>query len=133
MKIFKSPQKVLILFLSILVALSSIFIVRLEIKAASFQTQWEEHQKSLKANEDVLVKLKMFGRYTGNSVLKVGTAEIVLQSGNIQSDYSWFQVDPNSILIQTKGSIKIEAVGDIDITSKNGNVNINGKKVNLNE
>jgi hypothetical protein len=32
-----------------------------------------------------------------------------------------------------KNDISIEAVGDINITSKNGNVNINGMKVSLNE
>ena len=32
-----------------------------------------------------------------------------------------------------KNKLEIEVVGDINITSKNGNVNINGKKVNLNE
>ncbi len=133
MKILKSPQKTLIIFLTSIIIVSFFFIVRLEIKAANLQTQWEKHQESLKNNEDVLVMLNVFGRYTGNSVLKVGTAEIILQSGKVQSDYSWLQVDPNNILIETKGSIQIEAMGDIDITSKNGNVNINGKKVNLNE
>ncbi len=32
-----------------------------------------------------------------------------------------------------KNKLEIDVVGDINITSKNGNVNINGKKVNLNE
>ncbi len=32
-----------------------------------------------------------------------------------------------------KNSLEIDVVGDINITSKNDNVNINGKKVNLNE
>ena len=32
-----------------------------------------------------------------------------------------------------KNSLEICVVGDINITSNNGNVNINGKKVNLNE
>ena len=32
-----------------------------------------------------------------------------------------------------KNNLEIEVVGDINITSKNGNVNINGKKVSLNE
>jgi hypothetical protein len=32
-----------------------------------------------------------------------------------------------------KNKLDIDVVGDINITSKNGNVNINGKKVNLNE
>jgi hypothetical protein len=38
-----------------------------------------------------------------------------------------------SIIKMEGDNIKIEAVGDINITSKNGNVNINGKKVSLNE
>ena len=62
MKILKSPQKVLILFLSVFVILSAIFIVRLEIKAASLQSRLDEHHKSLGKNEDVLSDLKIFMR-----------------------------------------------------------------------
>ena len=49
------------------------------------------------------------------------------------SDKSWFNVSNNSILIDSNGSLEIEAKGDISIKSLNGDVNINGKKVNLNE
>jgi len=38
-----------------------------------------------------------------------------------------------TILKLVDDKIQMEAVGDISITSKNGNVNINGKKVSLNE
>ena len=39
----------------------------------------------------------------------------------------------NSKITMEDDDITFEAEGDINITSKNGNVNINGKKVNLNE
>ena len=38
-----------------------------------------------------------------------------------------------TILKLVDDKIQMEADGDINITSKNGNVNINGKKVSLNE
>ena len=227
MKIFKSPQRVLILFLSVFLILSSIFIVRLEIKAASLQSQWEKHQKSLKANDDTLEGLKLFYRSAGQSVIKIQDNDILLAA----PDFTWvivskgkFTVDADDIwlgstnerhlgydskknltyldnddakvvlgdiatsggkehgiLIESKygdsevfitdkrieitgtgsdgdysldiwpdkkyvrisqgksfvqlikDNIEVEAQGDINITSKNGNVNIKGKKVNLNE
>jgi hypothetical protein len=128
MKLFKSPQKFLIIFLTSIIIVSFVFIVRLEIKAANLQTQWEEHQKSLKANEDVLMQLETFRRYVGNNLLKMDNKNIDLISGK-----SWLGVSNDNVRIESQGSLLIEATGDINITSKNGNVNIKGKKVNLNE
>ena len=128
MKLLKSPQKVLILFLSVLIVTSFIMIVRLESKAASLQTQWEKHQESLKNNTDVLMQLESFRRYVEKNLLKMDIIGI-----DLISDKSWFNVSNNSILIDSNGSLEIAAKGDISIKSLNGDVNINGKKVNLNE
>jgi len=128
MKLLKSPQKTLIIFLTSIIIVSFFFIVRLEIKAASLQTQWKEHQKSLKANEDVLMQLETFRRQIGKSTLKIDISGIDLISGN-----SWLHVGNDGVSIKSGGDIDLKATDDINIASKNGNVNINGKKVNLNE
>ena len=128
MKFIKSPQKTLIIFLTSIIIVSFFFIVRLEIKAANLQTQWEKHQESLKKNEDVLMQLETFRRYVGNNLLKMDTKGFDLTSGK-----SWLHISEDWVFIESKKSIKIEALDDINITSTNGNVNINGKKVNLNE
>jgi len=128
MKLLKSPQKTLIIFLTSIIIVSFFFIVRLEIKAANLQTQWEKHQESLKNNTDVLMQLESFRRYVEKNLLKMDINGI-----DLISDKSWFNVSNNSILIDSNGSLEIEAKGDISIKSLNGDVNINGKKVNLNE
>ena len=101
MKILKSPQKVLILFFSVLIVVSFIMIVRLEGKAASLQSRLDEHHKSLKQNEDVLSKLKVFQRmvqvngiylddkivgfFTGKSRLDMTDDKVILSSdGDIE-------------------------------------------------
>ena len=128
MRLIKSPQKTLIIFLTSIIIVSFFFIVRLEIKAANLQTQWEKHQESLKNNTDVLMQLESFRRYVEKNLLKMDINGI-----DLISDKSWFNVSNNSILIDSNGSLEIEAKGDISIKSLNGDVNINGKKVNLNE
>ncbi|MBT8386650.1 MAG: hypothetical protein KJO12_04500 [Ignavibacteria bacterium] len=227
MKILKSPQKVLILFLTGLVIISFFMIVRLEGKAASLQSQWEEHQKSLKKNKDVLENLDVFSRFVKKNNIKVDGNNVlltadntwviagndyfkVITSGDIElgSDtdkylgydsqkkltyinYDGAQVTAGNItvagkkyngvllrsangntqLVMTdkglsiatvgkdgeyrfdlkpeasiykitngksefvfeKNKLNIDVDGDINITSKNGNVNIKGKKLNLNE
>ena len=102
MKILKSPQKVLILFLSVFLILSSIFIVRLELKAASLKSQWDEHQKSLKNNKDILAKLDVFGRYVKQNVIKVDGNAIQIMAGQ-----SSVILDNNTVNIETKGDITI--------------------------
>jgi hypothetical protein len=101
MKILKSPQKVLILFLSVLIVISFIMIVRLEGKAANLQSRLDEHHKSLKQNEDVLSNLKVFQRmvqvngiylddkivgfFTGKSRLDMTDDKVILSSdGDIE-------------------------------------------------
>ena len=128
MKLLKFPQKTLIIFLTSIIIVSFFFIVRLEIKAASLQTQWEEHQKSLKNNRDVLTQLESFRRQVTKSTLKIDISGIDLISGN-----SWLHVSNDGVSIKSGGSLDLEAKDEINITSKNGNVNINGKKVSLNE
>jgi hypothetical protein len=66
MKFFKSSQRFIIVFLTLFIVVCCFFIVRLEIKAANLQSRWDEHQKSLKNNEDVLDKLEWFSRSTKN-------------------------------------------------------------------
>jgi len=100
MKLFKSPQKILILFLSVLIVISFFMIVRLEGKAASLQSRLDEHHKSLKQNEDVLSNLKVFQRmiqvngiyldnklvgfFAGNSRLDMTNDEVKLSSDDIE-------------------------------------------------
>lgn len=62
MKSLKSPQRVVLIFLTSFIVVCCFFIIRLEIKAANLQSRWDEHQKSLKINEDVLYDLNKFTR-----------------------------------------------------------------------
>jgi len=64
MKAFKSPQRVTIVFLTLFIMLCCFLVIRLEIKAANLQSRWDEHQKSLKQNEDILDELNWFIRST---------------------------------------------------------------------
>ncbi|MGB5892745.1 MAG: hypothetical protein WBG58_01110 [Ignavibacteriaceae bacterium] len=132
MKFIKSPQKTLIIFLTSIIIVGFFFIVRLEIKAANLQTQWEKHQESLKNNKDILQHLESFYRSVGMNTIKFDKSDFMVVCSSLHS-HSRVDIDSKSISITTKGTIEIEASGDIDITSKNGNVNIKGKKVNLNE
>ncbi len=81
MKLLKSPKNTLIIFLTSIIIVSFFFIVRLEIKAANLQTQWEKHQESLKKNEDVLTQLESFRRQVTKSTLKIDISGIDLISG----------------------------------------------------
>ncbi len=128
MKLLKSPKNTLIIFLTSIIIVSFFFIVRLEIKAANLQTQWEKHQESLKKNKDSLAKLEVFARYVGKGVIKLDNSGIILNYSD-----SWLYLGTDEAYIETKGKLRMEASGDIYITSTNGNVNIKGKKVNLNE
>ena len=128
MKLLKSPQKTLIIFLTSIIVVSFFFIVKLEIKAANLQTQWEEHEKSLKKNEDILTQLSSFRRQVTKSTLKIDISGIDIISGN-----SWLHVSNDGVSIRSGGDIDLETTNDINITSTKGNVNINGKRVNLNE
>jgi hypothetical protein len=133
MKLLKSPKNTLIIFLTSIIIVSFFFIVRLEIKAANLQTQWEKHQESLKNNADVLENLERFYRIVGMNLIKLDKSTFSAICGDVQSAHSWLNMDSKFISLTTEGTLQIEASGDIDITSKNGNVNIKGKKVNLNE
>ena len=107
MKFIKSLQKVLIIILAIIVVSSCIFIIKLEIKAANLQTQWEEHQKSLKKNEDVLQNLKIFSRFVKKNTVKVDDNNILLISGD-----TWFVISNEEVNISTKGKIELGGVTD---------------------
>lgn len=215
MKILKSPQKVLILLLTVFVIASSIFIVRLEIKAASLQSRLDEHHKSLEKNKDILENLDFFIRKIKSNGISIDDKKVVISAdkstlelkndwielgissdillacspnllgmqfksnkialGNVGSEQGIFMYggsgDNNFLVIQDeaiamgvkglkdgplqfevrpkigtihmaqgqcliklhKNNVDITTPGDINITSTNGNVNIKGKKVNLNE
>jgi len=113
MKSFKSPQRVIIILLTSFIVLCCFFIVRLEIKAASLQSQWDEHQKSLKNNEDVLNNLDQFNREIKNN-----GPEIQLTKNNIslRNELTWFSMDFD----------KIKAVCDGDISFGNNSNNYFG-------
>jgi len=221
MKSFKSPQKVLILFLSVLIVISFIMIVRLEGKAASLKSRLDEHHKSLEKNKDVLENLDSFtrkiknngitingnkiklstdksslelgkdmmtlgassdvffeydhkrdliamknksqyivigklgdkgkevetvhisGGSKGKQMLVIEDEAIVLGVRGLKDGPLQFEIRPKigaihmgqgQCLIQLQNNnVDITTPGDINITSTNGNVNIKGKKVNLNE
>jgi hypothetical protein len=102
MKIFKSPQRILIIFLSVLIIISFIMIVRLEGKAASLQAQWEEHQKSLKANEDVLQNLDAFSRLVKKNAIKVDGSNVLLLANN-----TWVTIGNDEFNVSTDGNITL--------------------------
>ncbi|MBT8380073.1 MAG: hypothetical protein KJN64_12670 [Ignavibacteria bacterium] len=221
MKILKSPQKALILFLSSLIVISFFMIVRLEGKAANLQSRLDEHHKSLEKNKDILENLDSFTRKIKNNSITIDGDKIKLSTDKstleldkdkmtlgaasdvfFECDYkgdlivmrnksqyvvigklgdkgkeeetvninggsdgkkfltlqdkgialgvedikdgdlqfgislksgSIFMMHGKNLIGLNKDKITIRAQGDINITSENGNVNIKGKKVNLNE
>ena len=100
MKIFKSPQRVLILFLSVFLILSSIFIVRLEIKAASLQSRLDEHHKSLEKNKDILYDLDTFKRIIKNNGIIIGDKVALINAG-----HSSLSLQESDIEIESNGNI----------------------------
>jgi hypothetical protein len=118
MKFFKSPQKVLILFLSVLIVISFFMIVRLEGKAASLQSQWEKHKKSLEKNKDVLDKLDIFSRFVKSNVLKMDDSNIMLISGK-----TFFNLRNDEVLIETNGDLSLGTLAKSLIGfDKSGNI-----------
>jgi len=102
MKILKSPQRALMLFLSALVVVSFFMIIRLEGKAASLQSQWEKHQKSLKLNEDVLSNLEVFSRLVKKNGVKVDGSNVILLANN-----TWVTIGKDDFNVSTDGNIKL--------------------------
>lgn len=107
MKILKSPQRVLIIFLTALLVISSIFIIRLELKAANLASKWEEHEKSLLKNQDVLDGLETFARLVKNDAFRLDGNSIVL-------------MDNNSVLGMDKNGIGLTSDQDIKIIHQSG-------------
>lgn len=101
MKAFKSPQRVTIVFLTLFIMLCCFLIVRLEIKAANLQSQWDEHQKSLKINEDQLYDLDQFRRNIKNGPQIQLLPEII-----------WLYIDGASLELK-KNTMKGYSNGDI--------------------
>jgi hypothetical protein len=102
MKILKSPQKALILFLTVLVVLSFIMILRLEGKTALLQSRLDEHHKSLEINKDVLDNLVSFSRMIKNNGISIDGNKVILQSGQ-----STLTLQNNNIDISSNGDIAI--------------------------
>ena len=102
MKILKSPQKILMLFLSVLIVISFIMILRLEGKTASLQSRLDEHHKSLEKNKDVLNNLESFSRMIKNNGISIDGNKVTLQSGQ-----STITLQNNNIDISSNGDIAI--------------------------
>jgi hypothetical protein len=111
MKSFQSPQRVVIIFLTLFIMLCCFLIVRLEIKAANLQSRWNEHQAYLEKNMDILEDLDVFTRSTkkgayldlneqastmvgGNSMIITGSAGIY---GGSDSDIKFGSVKWGSV------------------------------------
>jgi hypothetical protein len=117
MKIFKSPQKVLILFLSVLIVISFIMILRLEGKTASLQSQWQNHQSSLQKNEDILDKLNVFARLVKNNAIRLDGNNIVLMSGS-----SVIGLEDKGVGVTTDGNIQIDNQSGSELIFEKENV-----------
>ncbi len=124
MKIFKSPQKVLILFLSVLIVISFIMIVRLEGKAASLQSRLDEHHKSLEKNRDILDNLDSFSRMIKSSGISIDGNKVVINAGQSSLTLQNNNIDISSdgriaIGTPTKSIINIKKNGDVFIGPDN--------------
>jgi len=102
MKILKSPQKVLILFLSVLIIICFIMIVRLEGKAASLQSRLDEHHKSLEKNKDILSNLEVFQRMVQTNGIYLDDKLVGFFAGKSRLD-------------MTNDNVKLSSDGDIEI------------------
>ncbi len=106
MKSLKSPQGVIIIFLTLFIVACCFFIVRIEIKAASLQSQWDEHQKSLKNNEDVLSDLNQFVRDIKNGpIIQLAKENLLLNY-----DLTFLLLDIDEIKALCEGDISFGSV-----------------------
>jgi hypothetical protein len=110
MKFLNYPQKVIISFLIAFLLLLGFMIIRLELKAASLQSRWEEHQKSLKKNEDILDNLNYFWR-------KVKKGQIILDDNysSVEYDESEVTLYDKRIILKSKGDVNIIGGEEIKI------------------
>lgn len=102
MKILKSPQRVLILFLTAIVIIGFFMIMRLEGKATSLQSRLDEHHKSLEKNKDILDNLDSFSRMIKNNGISIDGNKVTIQSGQ-----SSLTLQNNNIDISSNGDIAI--------------------------
>lgn len=124
MKFFKSPQKVLIVIMFVLLVISSIFIVRLELKAASLQSRLDEHHKSLEKNKDILENLDSFTRKIKSNGISIDGNKVVINAGKSSITLQNNNIDISSegkiaIGTPTKSIINIEKDGDVFIGPNN--------------
>ena len=108
MKSFKSPQRVIIIFLTLFIMLCCFLIVRLEIKAANLQSRWNEHQQFLNKNMDLLDELELFSRST-----KKGEASFELMN----------------VVASMRGGKNFISIGSLGIDGRsNSDIKFGGKK-----
>lgn len=130
MKFFKSFQKVVITVLLLLLVICCFMIIRLESKTASIISQWDEHQKSLNKNEDVLSKLDVFSRFVKKNSIKVDGSNILLLANN-----TWVTIGDNEFDVLTNGNIKLGSNTDdylgYDSQKKVTYINYDGAQVSV--
>jgi hypothetical protein len=130
MKLLNSPQRILILFLILSIFICLFLIIRLETKAASLISQWDEHQKSLNKNKDILSNLDVFSRLIKKNSIKVDGSNILLLANN-----TWVSIDGNNFDVQSSGNIKLGAnTGDYlgyDSQKKLTYINYEGAQVSV--
>ncbi|MGB5289139.1 MAG: hypothetical protein WBN42_11675 [Ignavibacteriaceae bacterium] len=130
MKFFKSFQKVVITVLVLLLVICCFMIIRLESKTASIISQWDEHQKSLNKNEDVLSKLDVFSRFVKKNSIKVDGSNILLLANN-----TWVTIGDNDFDVLTNGNIKLGSNTDdylgYDSQKKVTYINYDGAQVSV--
>ena len=98
MKSFNASQRVMIIFLTLFIVVCCFLIVRLEIRAANLQSQWDEHKKSLNENMDVLNDLKLFARNVkSGGQIKLSNSLIMRGGGS-----------NNHLILDPSGSISFE-------------------------
>lgn len=119
MKLFKSTRKVIILFLFFLLLISISFVVHLEIKAASLASKWEEHEKSLLKNQDVLDGLETFARLVKKSALRLDGNGIGLMYDN-----SVLGMDKNLVGLTSDRKILIEHNSGSELSFEKNNVTL---------
>lgn len=119
MKLFKSPQKIIIIFLFFLLIISISFIVHLELKAANLASKWEEHEKSLLKNQDVLDGLETFARLVKNDAFRLDGNSIVLMDNN-----SVLGMDKNGIGLMSDQDIKINHQSGSELSFEKDDVKI---------
>jgi len=102
MELLKSRKGALTFLLLVLLFVSCYWIVKSEIRAASLQSQLEEHHKQLKGNSDVLDGLVTFFRGTKN-----GSFTATENLASMIADLASITLKDDKVEIETPGDIEI--------------------------